>query len=285
MDEWRGVARFGLGLWDGLVDEFEALAERVARIAQGGQYIETKALVAKLLLYEGRLAEAWVRFADLSELALRRPGESWRVWGPMGQAEVGLCLGTLPEAELHRLYERAAAAMSAMENTDAAYTLRRLGLAARLAWRRGDLAAAGAAVETGIAAAARMQAPWWAQEGIAGLGDVLLALWRRERDSGGAPGPLAALWPTYERALRSHVRRFPPGVVTLQRLRGERALLDGKRSQGLARLRRAVEMGERQGLRVELARARDALAAAEPGSDAASRAAALWNELRAAPVG
>lgn len=54
-------------------------------------------MLAKLALCQGRLVNAFDRFAALSELSLRRTNESWSAWGPVGQAEAGLYLGRLGE--------------------------------------------------------------------------------------------------------------------------------------------------------------------------------------------
>ncbi|MDM0111301.1 BTAD domain-containing putative transcriptional regulator [Variovorax sp. J22R133] len=268
--ESRCVVLFGLGDWDGLPQELEASAQQFARLRCGRQEMNMRALSAKLAFFEGRLDEALRRFHELDELALRRPGESWRAWGPIGLVEVGLCLEPIDDDMLRGHYERAVLAMTEMENIDAAYTMRRLGLAARLAWRSGDLAAARAAVHTGVAAARRMQSAWWAHEGYAGVGDTLLALGAHEASSSGEQGLLDEAWRAFEPALALHVRRFPPAVILQLRLQGARAKAQGRVEEGNALLKQAIAHAERQGMRVELARACRAVEAAPPDPNQAA---------------
>lgn len=274
--------RIALGRWAGTAADIDAAADAARALRAGRLEMELRSLGAKLAFYEGRLDEALTRFAELSELSLRRPGEAWRAWGPIGQAETALCLGRLDDATLQRLLERATRVTTAMEDYDAAYTLRRLGLAARLAWRRGDAESAREAVLAGCAAAARLRhCGFWAHEGYAGLGDTLLALRRHERQAGGALPPLDAAWAGLEPALACHVRRFPAGAALATRLAGERRLDDGEAGSA-ALLQRAVAQAERQGLRVELARACEALARAPGGGRWGERAGRLWQEMGAA---
>lgn len=103
--------------------------------------------------------------------------------------------------------------MIEMEDVDAAYTLRRQALAARLAWRLGDVDVSPEAVLAGCAAAARLRhCGFRAHEGYAGLGDTLLALRRHERERGGAVPPLDQAWSRLQPALAAHVRALTTGV-------------------------------------------------------------------------
>lgn len=258
------VVLLGLGDWDGLATTIDETAKQFARLRCGRQEMGMRSLAAKLAFFQGRHAEAYRRFQEIDELALRRPGESWRAWGPIGLVEVGLCLGSVDDDTLHRNYERAVLAMTEMENIDAAYTLRRLGLAARLAWRSSDAASALAAVRAGVAAARRMQSAWWAHEGYAGLGDTLLAL-SHESSRSGMQEPLEDIWRAFEPALAMHVRRFPPAASLQWRLQGSRAMTQGRIDEGSALLKRAMAHAERQGMRVELVRACQALGVSAPG--------------------
>ncbi|MBX3599548.1 MAG: hypothetical protein KF863_02910 [Rubrivivax sp.] len=280
--------RLALGDWAGLAPEIDRAADDLHALQAGRQEMEVRSLGAKLAFYEGRLAEAWERFAQMSELGLQRPGEAWRAWGPVGQCEVGLCLGGLDEALLQSLFDRASLLLTEMENVDAAYVLRRQGLAARLAWRRGDAEAALHAVRAGAAAAARTRLfGFWAHEGLAGLGDTLVALAARTRAAGAAGAPLPpaveAPWSALAPALRAHVRRFPPGASLKARIEGGMAVAAGRVEAGRGLLRRAVTLAERQDARVDQARACEALAAAEPDAGGpetpARRAAALWQAM------
>jgi hypothetical protein len=279
-NESRGVLRIAIGEWSGVVTELDATAREYEALRCGRYAMETYALAAKLCFFEGRLDEAHVRFATLSELALQRPGESWRAWGPIGLCEVMLCLEAADDALLQRLYQRAADVMTEMENIDAAYTLRRLGLAARLAWRAGDADAAVAVVRAGVAAARRMRAGYWAHEGIAGLADTLLAL-LAATPWGTAPAHvLETTWDELQRPLRQHAQRMRNASALVWRLLGQRALLRGDRAGGISLLERAVRDGDPHGMRIEAARACDALAVADPDGPWPARGQALWKTLR-----
>ncbi|MCW5634166.1 MAG: hypothetical protein KIT17_12595 [Rubrivivax sp.] len=285
----RLALRMICGDWAGLTGEFDAAAARWRQLGAGRQEMELRSLGAKLAFHEGRLAEAWQRFAQMSELALQRPGESWRAWGPLGQCEVGLCLAGADERQLQQLLERATQLLSEMENVDAAYVLRRHGVAARLAWRRGDIDAAREAVRAGAAAAARTRlCGFWVHEGLAGLGEVLAALRLRRAGAGASGGrgelaPLAAEWAALAPMLAAHRRRFPPAASLVARLRGLHAVAEGRTGEGRHLLERAVALAERQGARVDLARALEAMEALQPApaSGAIGRSAQLWQAMRA----
>lgn len=280
IEESRCVQRAGLGDWAGLTPQIENVARLFARLGWRRHEKSMVALAAKLAFYQGRLSDAQRRYEVLNEMSLSQPGESWRAWAPIGLAEVGLSLDTLDDAALQRHYDAAALVMTEMENVDAAYTLRRLGLAARLAWRSGDAEAATAAVQAGAMAASRMQAGWWSHEGYAGLGDTLLALYVHEQRGGGVLGPIESAWKTFEPALAGHVRRFPPAMALHQRLLGARALLQGRGAEARSRLKQALVHAEKSGMRVELVRTCHAMAEAEPDGDWTARTQRLWHDMR-----
>jgi DNA-binding SARP family transcriptional activator len=283
----RVGVRLALGDWAGLAPEIDRVADDLHGLQSGRHEMEVRSLGAKLAFYEGRLAEAWERFAQMTELGMQRPGEAWRAWGPIGQCEVGLCLGGLDEALLQSLFDRASMLLTEMENVDAAYVLRRQGLAARLAWRRGDAEAALDAVRAGAAAAARTRLfGFWAHEGLAGLGDTLVALAASNgADNAPLPPAVGAGWSALAPVLRAHVRRFPPGASLHSRIDGGMAVAAGRGDAGRRLLRQAVALADRQGARVDQARACEGLAAAEPDAGAAGpsarRAAALWKSMSA----
>jgi DNA-binding SARP family transcriptional activator len=274
--------RLALGDWGGLTAVLDEAADGWAAWHAGRQEMESRSLAAKLAFYEGRLDDAWQRFEALTEASMRRPGDAWRAWGPFGQAEVALCQGRLDDATIEALFRRGEVLLTEMESVDAAYTIRRHGLAARLAWRRSDAAAAREAVLAGCAAAARLQhCGFWAHEGYAGIGDTLAALRVQETRLGGAPALLDRAWRTLDTALAAHVRRFPPANALHERLAGIHAMAAGEGSVATARLERAVAQAEASGMRVELARACDGLAHVEAGADWGRRAGGLWHEMGA----
>lgn len=196
-----------------------------------------------------------------------------------------LYLGQLSDAALQRLFERAVRVMIEMEDVDAAYTLRRQALAARLAWRLGDVDVSPEAVLAGCAAAARLRhCGFRAHEGYAGLGDTLLALRRHERERGGAVPPLDQAWSRLQPALAAHVRRLPPACALQARLRGEWAGDVGRHAEAESALHRAIVLAERQGMRMELARACEIWASVRRDSAARERAELLWHDMRAKPT-
>ena len=274
-----------LGQWSDAPAELDAAADHWLALRNLRHEVGLRSLGAKLALYQGRLVDAFDRFAALSELSLRRTNESWSAWGPVGQAEAGLYLGRLDNAALQRLFERASSVMTEMEDVDAAYTLRRQALAARLAWRRGDVHAARDAVLAGCAAAARLRhCGFWAHEGYAGLGDTLLALRRHECKSGGALPLLNQAWALLQPALSDHVDRFPPARALQARLHGEWARDEGRTNHAEAVLRRAIALAEQQGMRVELVRACEVLSELRHDAALKARAERLWGEMRAGAV-
>ena len=183
-------------------------------------------------------------------------------------------------ATLKPSLDRAAHAMTELEMLDAAYTLRRLSLAAQLAWRAGDTASAREAVLAGCAAAARLRyCGFWAHEGFAGLALVAAALRRAERAVGARATSLDAPWLELQAAIARHARRFPPARTLHLPVRSQTAA--ARRRAALARplLERAVHAAEVQGMRVDLARCCEALHALAPSQGWASRAQGLWHEM------
>ena len=283
--EGQAALRLALGQWSGLPETLDEVADQWSARGNLRHEVGLRSLGATLALYQGRLVEGFDRFAAISEVSLRRSGETWSAWGAMGQAETALALGQLDTAALQRLYERASRVMTEMEDVDAAYTLNRQALAARLAWRRGDVHASREAVLAGCAAAARLRhCGFWAHVGYAGLGDTLLALRRHERERGGAVPPLDQAWAMLRPALAAHVRRFPPARALQARLSGEWARDEGRLAEAESTLLRAITLAERQGMRVELARACEVLAGVRRDQSWKERADRLWRDMRAAPA-
>lgn len=282
--EGECATRIALGDWNGVEEPLQRATALFEAHGDHRHVMECLSLGAKLCFYQGRLREAFDRFALCTERSLRRPGGAWRAWGPFGQAESALCLGNLPLESLQQLADTASHWLTEMENIDAAYALRRLGLTARLALRAGDADRAREAVLAGAAAADRArECGFWAHEGFAGLGEVLLALRRQEREAGGALPPLDAAWARLEPALARHVRRFPAGAAMRTRLRGQWFVDQGRPADAARELRLAVAQAEGQGLRVELARACEALSTTERDIAWCERASRLWQAMGAAP--
>ncbi|MCB1996425.1 MAG: hypothetical protein KDG57_11200, partial [Rhodoferax sp.] len=282
--EGECVTRIALGRWDGVAERLDALHQRMVALGDHRHAMECHSLLAKLLFYRGDLVRAAERFAASTELSLARPGGAWRAWGPFGQAEVAMCTGGVPASDLRRWVDLGSHWMTELVNVDAAYTLRRHGLMARLAWQAGDVAGSREAVLGGVAAAARItHCGFWAQEGFAGIGQVLLALRQREAQAGGAVTPWDKAWQAYARRLHAHGRSFPAGWAMVWRLCGEAAAVQGRPELARRLLGKALRLAERQGLRVELARCFDAQAVldADAGHDWAARAQRLRREMTA----
>ena len=277
------ASRMALGQWDGLAEQLFEASGRLERLGDHRHAMECYSLLGKLLFYQGLLSRAAEVSAECTERGLRRSGGVWRAWGPFNQAEIALCRGDVPVEEVRRWVEVGSHWLTEMQNHDAAYVLRRFGLMARLAWRDGDVDRAREHALGGAAAAARIvQFGFWAHEGFAGVGDVLLALRRAERSQGGAPAPLGEAWRTFDRRLERHARVFPAGRALVVRLRGEAAALEGHGDAGRRLLDQAVHDAEAQGLRVELARSCEALDALDPASAWGRRARGLWAAMGAA---
>lgn len=283
--EGNAVVQVGCGHWDGLLPVIDEVTRLWQRLGPPGRHeIECHSLGAKLAFYMGLLPSAEARFAQLTVLGRHRPGEAWRAWGPFGLVEVRLCLNREPPEALRPLLEQASYDMSEMEDIDSAYTLRRLGLTARVAWRCGDLDAVRETVLAGVAAATRVRyCGFWAHEGYAGLGESLLRLRGHERAVGGALPVLEAAWQSLQGPLRAHTRRFPPAIALWHQLQGIAAFERGHTAEARQHLHRAVRMAERQGLRVELARCCEWLASVEPEGGWSDRAARLWHDMGAVP--
>lgn len=282
-----GATRIALGQWAGVADELIDVCSTMERLGSHRHAMECHSLVAKLFFYQGELARAAERFAESTELSLRRPGGTWRAWGPFGQAETAWCLDSAPLATLQHWVGLGSHWMTEMHNLDAAYALRRAGLMARLAWRSGDVGRAREAVLGGVAAGRRIgHCGFWAHEGFAGIGEVLLALHAHEQRLGGALGPLDDAWQAFDRRLGQHGRGFPAGEAMVHRLRGQAAQVRGRMAAARRHLLEAVRAAEAQGLRVELARSCAALAEVEPAAGWSERAARLWADMatNAAPA-
>lgn len=278
--EGECATRIALGQWEGVGDTLLALTVALEREGDHRHAMECHSLGAKLLFYQGQLDRAARVFADNTERSLRRPGGAWRAWGPFGLAEVALCQDEVRLDDVRHWVELGSYWMTEMMNVDAAYGLRRFGLMARLAWREGDVARASDAALGGAAAAARIRhCGFWAHEGLAGIGEVLVLL--RRQAAGPGPRAIDEAWARIGVRLAAHGRSFPAGQAIVQRLQGEWALACGHEREGRQRLLRAVRCAEQQGMRVELARSCQALAGLDSASPLHERARRLWLEMRA----
>lgn len=277
------VTAMALGRWAGLDAEFKAIATACAVQGQRRGEMEAASLRGKLAFYEGRLADVERLMAAFEAQAQAHPGDAWMAWGVTLRAECAWTLGTHDDTAFGELVDRVSRLMTECENIDNAYTLRRLGLVARLAWRRGDADTARDAVGAAVAALAHVpRRGFWAHEGYAGIGEGLLAWAAHERRVGGPLPPVQRLWAAFDESLGGHAKRFPAGAALAHRLRGQWALFHGDTAGGRRALQRGLRMAEGQGLRVELARCCEALAALDASEAYAQRAQSLWRDMGAA---
>lgn len=283
IDHTHAALQVALGQWEGLRPRIEATVAAFERLGDHRHEMEAHSLLGKLLFYQGQLPASAARFRLCRERGLQLPAGAYRSFGPFGLAEVGMCLDHVSLAELRELADTGGHWITEMENMDSAYTLRRLGLLARLAWRADDVTQAREAVLAGIAAAGRFRrCGFWAHEGYAGIGEGLLLLRRHEREVGGPLPPLDRAWATLQRALEGHVRRFPPARAMGYRLQGQALLEQGRPTAARQYLARAVREAELRGMPVELARSCDALAPLESTASCNERARRVWAEVRRA---
>jgi hypothetical protein len=274
------AVRLAQGQWSGIGEQLHAVAEGLEHEGSHRHAMECRSLMAKLLFYQGRLVESARAFEDCTERSLSRPGGTWRAWGPYGLAEVHICMGRATNEEIRRWFELGSYWMTEMLNVDAAYVLRRIGLMARLALREGDLARARETVLGGADVASRIEhCGFWAHEGLAGMGEVLVHL-RREQGEFGSPAALEQAWAAFHGRLVRHGRCFPAGAAMVHRLQGEWDLACGRPTPARRHLERAARDAERQGMMVELARSCQALAGLEAGALWRERAQRLWGEMQ-----
>ena len=277
------VCKVAQGRWHGLLPLLDDLilqwqARRCTR-----HEMECRSLGAKLAYYQGLLPQAARRFADLSLHAHQAGPQPGRFWGPMGEAEAGMALGSIPDEDLRRLLERSRHAMAESENIDSAYTLRWFGLRARLASRTGDIDTLRETTMTGAAAASRIAfCGFWAHEGYGGIGEGLIELRRRERESGGSVSSLTETWRSFRQPLRAHCGRFPPAASLWHYLHAQDAAEGERMAEARRHLHEAARFAERLGMRLELARACRLIGLLEHDQASADRAANLYRDMGAA---
>jgi hypothetical protein len=277
------VCKVAQGQWQALLPQLDQLALQWQARHGLRHEMECRSLGAKLSFYQGRLAEAARRFGALTIHADKAGPQLGRFWGPMGEAEAGMALGSMSDDELRRLLERSRRAMAESENIDSAYTLRWFGLRARLAGRVGDLETLRETTMAGAAAASRIAfCGFWAHEGFAGVGEGLIRLRRRERERGGSVASLAADWQAFRKPLRAHCRRFPPAAGLWHYLHALDAAERDRLVEAEKHVRLAMRLAEDQGMRLELARACRLLGLLENDPASATRADHLYEDMGAA---
>ncbi len=281
--ECLAVRAMADGRWHGLMPQLDAMVDEFQRLAIPRHEMECRSLGAKLAFYQGDLGDALHRFTRVTAVSLPLGAGIGRFWGPLGEVEAQLAIGTADLESLRRQLEEARRLMNELENYDAAYTLRWFGLRARVAWRQGDMDALRDAVLAGAATSQRIPfAGFWAHEGFAGIGEGLIRLRRHERDEGGPVQATAAAWAAFRKPLSHHCRRFTPARGLWHYLNGLEAAEAGRTSSAAASLRAAVRHADRQGMRLELARNCGLLGALEGDADWSGRAAGLWRAIGAA---
>ncbi len=277
------VCKVAQGQWPGLLPQIDELVAQWQARHCTRHEMECRSLAAKLAYYQGLLTQAERRFGELTLHADSVGPQPGRFWGPMGEAEAAMALGSMSHDELRRLFDRSRQAMAESENMDSAYTLRWFGLRARFAIQGGDIEALRETTMAGAAAASRIPfCGFWAHEGFAGVGEGLIRLRRHEGEHGGSVSSLADAWRAFRKPLRAHCRRFPPARGLWHYLHALDAAERDRRAEACEHLRRAVRVAEAQGMRLELARACRMLGLLENDAAWATRAGHLFQDMGAA---
>lgn len=273
-----------LGEWDGLVSQLDAEEPALRALHSTNNWLENRSLAAKVCTYQGRLRCAHERMVEVGEAARTTVGPMCDHWGALGMVETGLRIGCYGVDEMLRLLAQAKRDMSEMENIDPAYTLRWIGLKAMVEWQAGLYEEALETALSGASASRRIVCcGFWAHEGFSGSAEVLLRCRAKE---GGPNTDLTALDAAIAdvmRAMRAHVRRFPPGNARRCQLLGLQALYEGQNPRAVSLLRESVRWAERFGMRYELARSCELLALADRAPEAGwrTRAQKLYKETGA----
>ena len=285
-EEALAARRIADGRWQGLLPMLDGMAGEWQQLRCPRHELECRSLAAKVAFFQGLLDQSDRRFTGLTARARALGARAGGFWGPLGEVETGLILETHDIETLRCMLEESRHAMAEIENVDSAYTLRWFGLRARVAWRSGDLDALRESVMAGAAAGARIPfCGFWAHEGFAGVGEGLIQLRRRERDTGGAVAALTDTWLAFRKPLRAHCRRFTPARALWHYLHALDAAESGRMGEAGRELRASVRCAERQGMRVELARSCAMIGALESDAAWAGRATRLWREMGAAGKG
>jgi hypothetical protein len=280
--ECLAVRTMADGRWDGLLPLLDAMVEEWRGLAIPRHEMETRSLGAKLAFYQGSLDEALRRFRQVTAISAPLGTGIGRFWGPLGEIEADLAIGKVDLESLRRQLDETRHVMTEFENYDAAYTLRWFGLRARVAWRQGDPNALRDVVLAGASACQRIGfAGFWAHEGFAGIGEGLIRLRRHEREQGGAVQALADACTAFRQPLAAHCRRFTPARALWHYLAGLDDAEAGRPAAAARSLRAAVRHAERQGMRLELARACTLIGVLEGDPAWSERATRLLRETGA----
>lgn len=278
---------YAAGHWHQALPRLDETAEAMRRFRQHRYEIECRSLAAKILALQGRFGEAQRRFLAFGEQVRGSESAFMRHWSLLGIVETGMRTGSHEPAALLQLLAEARREMSEMETIDSAYVIRWLGLRATVCLMTGDAEAAREAALAGAGVIARSgSCGVWAHEGFGGIVEALIACRERDRSIGMSGADLA---PALRRALGGmsrQVGRFPPGKARLHFCRGLLAQSEGRRADAIGEYRRAASVADGYGMRYELARACERMAALEgptgpAGAELMQRARALYEETGA----
>lgn len=284
-NETIGACEYAAGQWHRALPRLDETAAAMRRFQLPRYEVECRSLAAKILALQGRFDEAQRRFAAFGDAVRGSELTLLRHWSLLGVVETATRTGSHDPRELLRLLAEARHEMSEIQTIDSAYVIRWLGLQAVVCAMAGDAEGAREAALSGAGVIARDLLPGaWAHEGFGGIVETLIAC--RDRDRAvGLSG--ADLEPALAQALRGMARqadRFPPGRARLHYCRAQLAAGDGRAREARRQMLRAAQLADRYGMRYELARACERLAALGPAADAQSwlrRARSLYEETGA----
>lgn len=280
-----GACEYVAGEWHRALPRLDETADAMRRFQLPRHEVECRSLAAKILALQGRFDEAQRRFVAFGETVRRSELTFLRHWSLVGVVETAVRTGSHDPGELLQLLAEARHEMSEMQTIDSAYVIRWLGLQAVVCTMAGDAEGAREAALSGAGVIARGFLPGaWAHEGFGGIVETLIACRDRDRAIGLSGADLAPALTQALRGMAWQAGRFPPGRARLHFCRALLAAGDGRAREARRRMLRAATLADRYGMRHELARACERLAALGPAGDAQSwlrRARSLYEETGA----
>jgi tetratricopeptide (TPR) repeat protein len=261
----------GVGAWDDAeATSTQALA--IARAIRNPQDAEDALTIAGHVDFAtGRYEVSRARATELRVSAAGRANAHHEAWGVYTEGRAALYLG-----ELDLAIERFDAAMIMLANQhDRASLILCGGMQASALVRRGDPRARAAADATAARIGGRTPPVFSITEGLVGLCDAYLELWRQTGD-----GSLAAPARAAIADLAKLARLLPIAGPSAANRAGIYHLLDGSRRRAARELRRGLAAAERLGMPYDQALARAGLSAVLTGGDAADHRDAAIRQFR-----
>jgi tetratricopeptide (TPR) repeat protein len=243
-----GIYLSGVGQWEQVeaqAHEGLALCDRLGDWAMRGQQLTLQALVA---YFTGDFQRSAQLYALVHGEAQHHGQAQQQAWGFYGQAMNLMRLGQFDEAL--RLLTSALELLQA--NTDHVSDIISYGVLAHTQMRRGDLAQAQQAARKAASLIGRLPTVYATFEGYAGVAEVMLHVWARERSS--ATHPQNALY-----KLHNYARVFPLGQPRAWLVQGHYNELVGRHTTALFAWRRSLAAAETLRMPYEAALAHEAI--------------------------